>query len=147
LITYNTDLYSNFTTALTLPRGIAAVSIIVDKHTNEELSKITESIEKKRITLHELKIWKLFPALMDYVTYEGSMTSPGCYETVTWIILNHPIYITRTNWRKLQRTIAEEKEPQYVAPNFRPLQHSYGRLIRTNIISKVSLNIISFNLS
>ncbi|OZC11531.1 carbonate dehydratase, eukaryotic-type [Onchocerca flexuosa] len=104
LIAYNTDLYTNFTTALTLPRGIAAVSIIVliDEHTNEELLKITESIEKvpfrkRRITLHELKVWKLFPTLIDYVTYEGSMTSPGCYETVTWIILNHPIHITRTN--------------------------------------------------
>ncbi|OZC11532.1 hypothetical protein X798_01390 [Onchocerca flexuosa] len=40
------------------------------------------------------------------------------------------------DWRKLQRTTTEEKEPQYVAPNFRPLQHSYGRLIRTNIISR-----------
>ncbi|EFO20878.2 hypothetical protein LOAG_07611 [Loa loa] len=146
LITYNIDLYANFTTALTLPRGIAAVSIIVliDEHTNEELLKITKSVEKvpfkkKRIALHELKVWKLFPSLIDYVTYEGSMTSPGCYETVTWIILNHAIHITRTNlnkWRKLQRTITEEKEPQFVAPNFRPLQHSYGRLIRTNIISK-----------
>ncbi|MCP9259218.1 Protein CBR-CAH-1 [Dirofilaria immitis] len=146
LITYNTDLYSNFTTALTLPRGIAAVSIIVliDEHTNGELLKITESVEKvpfrkRRITLHELKVWKLFPSLIDYVTYEGSMTSPGCYETVTWIILNHPIHITRTNlneWRKLQRTAIKEKEPQYVAPNFRPLQPSHGRLIRTNIISR-----------
>ncbi|VDN03541.1 unnamed protein product [Thelazia callipaeda] len=148
LITYNSDLYANFTASLTLPRGIAAISIIVllGEETSEELLKITNFIEKvpfkkKRVTMNDLKVWKLFPNLTDYITYEGSMTSPGCYETVTWIILNHPIYITRKDlnrWRKLQRTVAEEKEPQYVAPNFRPLQYSHGRLIRTNIVSKVS---------
>ncbi|VDK74131.1 unnamed protein product [Litomosoides sigmodontis] len=156
LVAYNIDLYVNFTTALTLPRGIAAISIIVlvEEDTNSELLKITEFTEKisfrnKRVALRDLKIWKLFPPLIDYVTYEGSMTSPGCYETVTWIILNHPIHITRTNlnkWRKLQRTISEGKEPQYVAPNFRPLQHSYGRLIRTNIISRVGYPYLSSTL-
>lgn len=29
-----------------------------------------------------------------YMTYEGSTTAPGCHETVTWIVLNKPIYIT-----------------------------------------------------
>ncbi|VDN49859.1 unnamed protein product [Gongylonema pulchrum] len=96
-------------------------------------------ISEKRITISSLKVWKLFASSADYITYEGSMTSPGCYETVTWIILNHPLQISTKDlkkWRKLQRTSVEEKEPQYVAPNFRPLQLSYGRLIRTNIIIK-----------
>uniref|UniRef100_A0A915PFL9 Alpha-carbonic anhydrase domain-containing protein n=1 Tax=Setaria digitata TaxID=48799 RepID=A0A915PFL9_9BILA len=103
LITYNTDLYANFTTALTLPRGIAAVSIIVlvGGHTNEELLKITDFVQK--------------------VPFKSN-------DQISLLALN--------KWRKLQRTTAEEKEPQYVAPNFRPLQHSYGRLIRTNIINR-----------
>ena len=37
---------------------------------------------------------KLLPETSGYITYEGSMTEPGCQETVTWVIMNRPIYIT-----------------------------------------------------
>lgn len=33
------------------------------------------------------------PRSTDYITYEGSLTYPGCYETVTWVLMNNPIYI------------------------------------------------------
>lgn len=28
------------------------------------------------------------------MTYEGSTTHPGCWETAVWLILNKPIYVT-----------------------------------------------------
>ena len=28
------------------------------------------------------------------MTYEGSLTQPGCHETVSWIVFNKPLYIT-----------------------------------------------------
>jgi hypothetical protein len=34
------------------------------------------------------------PNTLHFMTYEGSATYPGCWETVTWILLNKPIYIT-----------------------------------------------------
>jgi hypothetical protein len=38
-------------------------------------------------------------SLCGYMTYEGSMTQPGCQETVTWIVMNRPIYITMSQVR------------------------------------------------
>ena len=35
-----------------------------------------------------------------FMTYEGSMTQPGCQETVTWVVMNRPAYITRSQVRK-----------------------------------------------
>ena len=29
------------------------------------------------------------------MTYDGSLSQPGCQETVTWIIINRPIIIDR----------------------------------------------------
>jgi len=34
------------------------------------------------------------PALREYWTYEGSLTSPPCYENVQWIIFRYPLTIS-----------------------------------------------------
>ncbi len=36
----------------------------------------------------------------DYLTYSGSLTFPGCHETVTWILLNKALYIEQENVRR-----------------------------------------------
>lgn len=42
-----------------------------------------------------LSIRGLLPDTEQFMTYEGSTTSPACHETVTWIVANKPIYITK----------------------------------------------------
>ena len=37
----------------------------------------------------------LIPKTDHYMTYSGSLTQPGCQETVTWIIYNKPLYLSR----------------------------------------------------
>lgn len=45
--------------------------------------------------LQGLNIEALYPETSSFITYEGSMTIPPCYETASWIIMNKPVYITR----------------------------------------------------
>jgi len=45
-------------------------------------------------TIRHVSVYKLLPATSDYITYDGSMTQPGCQETVTWIVVNKPLYIS-----------------------------------------------------
>lgn len=47
----------------------------------------------QQVRVRKLRLLSLLPGLENYITYEGSITQPGCYETVTWIILNRPIAI------------------------------------------------------
>lgn len=58
----------------------------------EELSRIRYGDNDARIK--HISIRGLLPDTEHYMTYEGSTTAPGCHETVTWIVLNKPIYIT-----------------------------------------------------
>ena len=44
--------------------------------------------------IRNFSLLNLLPESRGYITYEGSMTEPGCQETVTWIIMNRPIYVT-----------------------------------------------------
>lgn len=46
------------------------------------------------VDLRHLSISSMLPHTDDFITYEGSLTQPGCQETVTWILFNKPIYIT-----------------------------------------------------
>lgn len=52
---------------------------------------------ENRHLLKEVEVWKLFTAPADYITYEGSLTSPGCYETVIWVVINQPISIAEAD--------------------------------------------------
>lgn len=45
--------------------------------------------------VNKLSVRGLLPDTDYYMTYDGSTTAPACYETVTWIIVNKPIYITK----------------------------------------------------
>lgn len=49
--------------------------------------------------VNKLSVRGLLPDTDYYMTYDGSTTAPACYETVTWIIVNKPIYITKQQVR------------------------------------------------
>ena len=69
------------------------------------------------------------------MTYEGSTTYPGCWETVTWIVLNKPIYLSRQEMFELRKLKQGDKiNPKApLSNNRRPLQLLNSRTIRTNI--------------
>jgi len=74
------------------------------------------------------------------MTYEGSTTMPACHETVTWVVLNKPIYITKQqlfHLRKLMRIEEGNDDKEYqkapLGSNFRPPQPLHHRVVRTNI--------------
>lgn len=66
--------------------------------------------------IRHISLRSLIPNTDAFMTYEGSTTHPGCWESTVWIILNKPIYITKqevsvsiiailicrtnTNWRR-----------------------------------------------
>lgn len=67
---------------------------------NPELRMLTDQLERIRYGGDEafvkrLSIRGLLPDTDHYMTYDGSTTAPACPETVTWLVLNKPIYITK----------------------------------------------------
>ncbi|CAJ0581017.1 unnamed protein product, partial [Mesorhabditis spiculigera] len=143
LLAFNADLYTNFSQASKAPHGIAAISVLVEYggETNEELLKLTiatASVQYKsqRVELADLSPWKLLPRTRDFLTYEGSITSPPCDETVQWIVLNQPIHIhpdDYAEWSKLSQ-LSPTDPPVPIAPNCRTLAEANQRTVRTNIL-------------
>ncbi|XP_017485712.1 PREDICTED: putative carbonic anhydrase-like protein 2, partial [Rhagoletis zephyria] len=99
---YNSQLYANFSDALNRAQGIVGVSILLQLGdlSNPELRMLTDQLDRIRFGGDEafvkrLSIRGLLPETDQYMTYDGSTTAPACHETVTWVVLNKPIYITK----------------------------------------------------
>ncbi|XP_042883566.1 carbonic anhydrase-related protein 10-like [Penaeus japonicus] len=113
---------------------------MVSTQGNPELRILTDAMEKIRYAgswapVERLSVRGLLPSTENYMTYEGSLTQPPCHETVTWVVLNKPIYITKQQLhvlRKLHQGTKAAPKAKMVN-NFRPIQQMYHRPLRTNI--------------
>lgn len=54
-------------------------------------------------SVQRLSLQALLPNTDHYMTYEGSTTMPACQETVTWVVMNKPIYITKQQLHALRK--------------------------------------------
>lgn len=69
--------------------------------------------------IKHLSLRSLLPPIEQFMTYEGSTTHPGCWETTVWIILNKPIYITKQEVWFIGRVARFVFVPKGLAINFR----------------------------
>ncbi|KAF0771156.1 carbonic anhydrase-related protein 10 [Aphis craccivora] len=74
---------------------------------NPELRILTDHLDMIKysgdeVPVKRLSVADLLPATHYYMTYDGSTTVPACHETVTWLILNKPIYITKQQVSNIQ---------------------------------------------
>ncbi|CAG5123447.1 unnamed protein product, partial [Candidula unifasciata] len=90
-----------------------------------------------RAPIKDIPIGHIIPNTTEYVTYEGSLTYPGCYETVTWILLNKPMWIAPDQLSGLRIIYnSRENEPTLkLEGNIRPVMQLNHRVVRTNINS------------
>ncbi|CAG0891090.1 unnamed protein product [Darwinula stevensoni] len=152
---FNSDLYHNMSEARHKSQGIVGVAILVqvgDK-SNEELRILTSSFNKvifrgQKAKVHHLNIRQLLPDTEKYMTYEGSTTYPGCWETTTWVIFNKPIYMTRQEMYALRKVMQgdEELPKAPLGNNVRPLQPLHHRTCNPNHTNgNVGIGSISIN--
>ncbi|XP_071551692.1 carbonic anhydrase-related protein 10-like isoform X1 [Panulirus ornatus] len=139
---YNSQLFQNFSDAVSRAHGIVAICIMIQisNQGNPELRLLTDAMEKIRYagswaTVEHLSVRGLLPSTENYMTYEGSLTQPPCHETVTWVVINKPIYITKQQLHALRKLHqGTKKTPKArMVNNFRPTQQMYHRPVRTNI--------------
>ncbi|XP_026474423.1 carbonic anhydrase 13 [Ctenocephalides felis] len=101
LVHWNKNKYETFTEAAGMPDGLAVLGVFLkvgEKH--EELDKLVKLLpyvmhKGDKVTIPgPLDPAKLIPENKKYWTYPGSLTTPPCSESVTWILFKEPIEVS-----------------------------------------------------
>lgn len=98
---WNKELYKSCAEAVAAPKGLAVLGVFLKLgDENSEVEKLAQTLEnvKFKDQSSELPVdfdpSLMFPADQSYWTYDGSLTTPPCNETVTWIVFKNPIEVT-----------------------------------------------------
>ncbi|XP_022909376.1 carbonic anhydrase 7-like [Onthophagus taurus] len=129
--------YNNIGDALSKSDGLVVVAYFYnasDDVKNSAMDALTNSFAyiyggKTNVTkkTKRFPISKLIPEIHHgYLTYPGSLTTPPCSESVTWIVYETPIPISHKNIGRFREFY---KINPYLKNNFRPLQELNDRVI------------------
>ena len=72
------------------------------------------------VTVNDLNLATAFTDLSSYYTYPGSLTTPPCSETVTWLVLRQQAELTASQFEDFRKVLGND---------FRPPQAVNGRVV------------------
>lgn len=80
------------------PTTTSVQAVAPNAHLEQLLSHIDQLKHRtSMVSIGALNVSALLSDSDQFVAYEGSLTTPGCYESVHWLILNRPLYISQRN--------------------------------------------------
>ncbi|XP_063001813.1 carbonic anhydrase 14 isoform X2 [Elgaria multicarinata webbii] len=141
VVHFNSDKYANVSEAKHQPDGLAVLGVFLEagneenpayNHILEQLDDIKYKEQEKPVSAFNVR--DLLPAhLGQYFRYNGSLTTPPCYQSVLWTVFQQPARLSDAQLQKLQRSIystaEEDTPPVLLADNFRSLQLLNQRVV------------------
>jgi len=103
LVHWDSAKYKSFGEAAAAPGGLAVLGMflkVADKATHTELEKLIKLLsfipyKGQCVNIADtINCANFLPANTSYHTYDGSLTTPPCYESVNWIVFNEPILVS-----------------------------------------------------
>merc|ERR1719289_442554 len=131
--------YGSFADAVDKPDGLAVLGVFlkVGETSHAEFGKITDmlgSVHKKGDKAQlkaDLDPNALLPASECFFTYLGSLTTPPLLESVTWLVYNNPITISKDQMALMRSLlIGLEENCDCVEDNYRPVCDKGTRVVK-----------------
>ena len=140
IVHYNAEKYLSASEALKKGDGLAVLGILVELQAqdNPVFSGIVDNLEKVRFKDNEIILPYLQPFsflphdIAQYYTYRGSLTTPGCYESVQWFVFNHTFPISQVQldkFRDLFDGVKQNTKKLPLGDNYRPVQPLHARSV------------------
>ncbi|XP_061463321.1 carbonic anhydrase 9 [Rhineura floridana] len=133
-VVYYNSHFGSFKEAAGEPGGLAVLAAFLQvgseenepyQHILEHLNDIHEEEEESLIAGFDVA--KLLPDSLDrYFRYNGSLTTPPCYQTVNWTVFNQTIWLSQEQISVLEDTLWGDDD-KAIQSNFRLPQSLHGR--------------------
>ncbi|XP_077089649.1 carbonic anhydrase IV c isoform X1 [Siphateles boraxobius] len=135
--------YNNLNMALNDSTGVAALGFFfeVSSEQNKNLDKIIEALGKVKhegnsSEIEDFRLADIIPQAntLSYYRYSGSLTTPGCDQSVVWTVFQQTLPISKTQLTSMYKQVlfATEKPMTGI---FRPVQDLNGRVVYTSVKS------------
>ncbi|XP_035245000.1 carbonic anhydrase 6 [Anguilla anguilla] len=145
VVHYNSDKYSSFTEARDKPDGLAVLAFIYeDGHfENTYYSDFIANLAKVKyagqsMTITSVDVRSMLPEnLSHFFRYQGSLTTPPCYESILWTVFDTPITLSHNQIRKLESTLMDH-ENKTLWNDYRIAQPLNARVVESSFLPRLS---------
>ncbi|NXP48807.1 CAH9 anhydrase, partial [Heliornis fulica] len=144
VVHYNTK-YDSFKEAMVHPDGLAVLGAFLEvgPRENPYYQEILQHLYKiqregEEVSVPGFNIAGLLPAnLKLYFHYNGSLTTPPCYQSVKWTVFNQTMLLSHEQMSVLVRTLTNNNKP--LQNNYRLVQDLHGRRVLASFQTTLSL--------
>ncbi|KAJ8287899.1 hypothetical protein COCON_G00005580 [Conger conger] len=131
VVHYNSEIYSNISTAMRQREGLAVLGVLIEtgEDTNPAYQNIINHLENikhagQRTSIPAFDVQSLLPLSLErYFRYNGSLTTPPCYQSVLWTVFAERVSVSHVQLRKLETALfsghAEESQSLPLQDNYR----------------------------
>ncbi|XP_036128383.1 carbonic anhydrase 14 isoform X1 [Molossus molossus] len=147
IVHYDSDSYDSLSEAAQRPQGLAVLGILIEvgetknpayEHILSHLHEIRYKGQNTSVlpfSLREL----LPPMLAQFFRYNGSLTTPPCYQSVLWTVFHRRAQISMAQLEKLQETLfSTEESSKLLVQNYRAPQPLNQRKVFASFIQAES---------
>lgn len=137
--------YKSLSSAVTEPNGLAVLGFMFEISTtdNPNLAALVNGLSMIKYkgngtTMASFSLRDMLPESLDkFYRYSGSLTTPGCDESVVWTVFTNTIPISESQIQKFRQIMSSDKDPVTKADlpmvnNYRPPQPINGRVVYAN---------------
>ncbi|XP_044065111.1 carbonic anhydrase 14 isoform X2 [Siniperca chuatsi] len=148
VVHYNSELYPNMSTAMTQSDGLAVLGILIvtGEETNPAFNNILNYLSRirhadQKVSIPAFDIQSLLPNdLGRYYRYNGSLTTPPCYQSVIWTLFHERVQISKAQLLKMETILysskAEDLNRMLLQDNYRTTQPLNHRVIFTSFTAE-----------
>ncbi|XP_061076934.1 carbonic anhydrase 6 isoform X1 [Conger conger] len=145
VVHYNSDKYKSVTEARDKPDGLAVLAFFYeDGHfENTYYSDFISNLAKVKyagqsMTITSVDVRSMLPEnLSHFFRYQGSLTTPPCYESILWTVFDTPITLSHNQIRKLESTLMDH-ENQTLWNDYRMAQPLNDRVVESSFLPRLS---------